>query len=112
MNILDRLSLNESEELTAPADETSATASIELEWKPDTLQDSLIMTGKGMMGVFVVIGAISLMIFIMNKLFKGKRGKAECTDTMHAQNPPRISSAGFAQQKNKKDRFSRSSPSF
>ena len=45
---------------------------IELNFSPKTLGESLLLLAKGMLGIFVVIGAIILIVYILNKVTKKK----------------------------------------
>lgn len=45
-----------------------------LHFDPSTLSETLMMTLKGMVGIFVVIGVIMLAIWLLNK-FCGPKGE-------------------------------------
>ncbi|MBS7307580.1 MAG: oxaloacetate decarboxylase [Eubacteriales bacterium] len=45
---------------------------MELKFSPKTLGESLLLLAKGMLGIFVVIGAIILIVYILNKVTKKK----------------------------------------
>ena len=46
---------------------------MELTLKPETLLgETLPMMGKGMLGIFIVIGVIILVVYLLNNVFKPK----------------------------------------
>ncbi len=46
---------------------------ISLSWQPDTLLQSLIMLGKGMLGIFAVICVIWVFVALLNRFTKNKQ---------------------------------------
>ncbi|MDO4568023.1 MAG: hypothetical protein Q4B99_03590 [Clostridia bacterium] len=52
-------------------------AAMNLEFSPGTLLESLLLLAKGMVGIFVVIAVVILLVYLLNKVFKGDAAAKE-----------------------------------
>ena len=57
-------------------DESDQTSTMEIRFQPDTLlSETLPMMGKGMLGIFVVIGVIILIVHLLNRVSNPREQK-------------------------------------
>ena len=63
---------NGLEPVNTTEEETAASESFALSFSPDTLPEALLLTAKGLVGIFVVVMAA---VAALNRLFKTKKSE-------------------------------------
>lgn len=66
---------NGLEPVNTTEEETVASESFALRFSPDTLSEALLLTAKGLVGIFVVVAVIMAAVAALNRLFKTKNSE-------------------------------------